>query len=344
MIDWVSGKVFYPHTSDMLPHEHVASFSRDGEIQWQTKKRIEVSGSYESKFFIRSCSDGQIEDGRFLWLEFSGNPVKFLQGHNIWGSSDLTGLVYESLLLCLGKLGLSLPTYESSLLFNGSFKLSRVDINYMYSMGSLSNVNQWLYAAESMARTRQGKGHFSGTTLYYQKKSTRWTLKFYSKAQEIKATGHQLPNDFHGKSFYDYTEDKLRCELTLRTKELKKLGLHLAKNWTEQTPYDVYETYMSKLEMTDQKSLDGIVMDLPTELRSTYLTWKEGYNLKATMSKPTFYRHRKRLIEYGVDISIPSGNRPNNVIPLMRVIEAIPADIPEWAHGTDYYFEPRKAL
>lgn len=345
MIDWLSGKAYFLHTTDQLPSGSVVSIDSDGAIEWKTTKRIQVKGSYDSTFTIRTDPSSEHLPGLFTKIEFSGNPVKFIQGHNIWGSSNLTGLAYEAIIKALSTLGLKLAPNENDLLFNGGFSLSRVDVNNMYSMGSLESVNQWLHSAEFSARTRMGKGHFSGNTLYFQKRSTRWSLKFYSKALELRATGHQLPREFfEAKSFHEYASDKLRAELTLRTKELKKLGLDNGAAWGDNEHIDVFTDYMGRLEMSEQKQLDDLVLSLPSELRSTYLTWKEGYDVKALMKKPTFYRHRKRLIEHGLDISIPSGNKPNNVIPLMRIIEAIPAEIPEWAYGTEYYFEPRQAL
>jgi II/X family phage/plasmid replication protein len=345
MIDWLSGKAYFLHTEEHLPSGKVVSISPDGEKEWQITKRIQVKGSYDSSFTLRTDTSSQTAPGVFTKIEFSGNPVKFIQGHNIWGSQDLTGLAYEALTKALSSLGLKMDPLEDSMLFNGDFSLSRVDINNMYSMGSLESVNQWLHSAEFSARTRMGKGHFSGNTLYFQKKSTRWSLKFYSKFLELKAIGHQLPKEFlKAKSFHDYAFDKLRAELTLRTKELKKLGLDKGSSWGDNEHVDVFQDYMSRLDMSEQKVLDNLVLELPTAFRSTYLMWKEGYDIKSLLPKNTFYRHRRFLLERGVDISIPSGNKLNNVIPLMRVIEAIPAEIPEWAIGTEYYFEPRKAL
>lgn len=345
MIDWLSGKIHFLHNSEQLPSGSVVSVDSDGSIEWQTNKRIVVKGSHDSTFTIRTDPTSEVLEGLFTRLEFSGNPVKFLQGHNVWGSSDLTGLAYESIIKALGSLGLELAEAERKVLFEGRFSISRVDINQMYSMGSLESVNQWLHSAEFCARTRQGKGHFSGSTLYFQKKSTRWSLKFYSKGSEIKASGHQLPREFlDAKSFHDYASDKLRAELTLRTKELKKLGLDTGSSWGDNEHVDVFQDYMGRLDMSEQKQLDDLVLKLSNAFRSTYLTWKEGYDVKSLLPKNTFYRHRRVLLEHGVDISIPSGNKPNNVIPLMRIIEAIPAEIPDWAYGTNYYFEPRKAL
>ena len=233
---------------------------------------------------------------------------------------------------------------ERTALFDGGFLLSRVDVNYMFSMGSRFDVNAWLYAAEHSARTRMGKGVFSGTTLYYQKKSTRWSLKFYSKGAEIEAPGHQLPREIHGKSITGFADDKLRAELTLRTKELKKLGLDKGSDWVDNTPYEVWSAYMGKLEMSEQKILDSLIYDLPQKVKGSYQLWKDGYDLKSILSRPTYYRHRKELLLHGVDISISSGNKPNNVVPLMRIVEAVPCATPEWAFGTNLLFEPRMAL
>ena len=343
MIDWTSGKISFKHDPALFNAGSVISIDSDGSKSWETRKRMEVSGSYESKFFLRSEDITSPTEAQSL--SFSGNPVKFLQGHNVWGSSDLTGLVYESILKAFKILDLSMSAEETSDLFNGGFSLSRVDINYMYSMGSLDDVVQWLHACEFSARTRQGKGHFSGNTLYFQKRSTRWALKFYSKHLEIKAPGHQLPRALTlGESLIDYTKDKLRCELTLRSKELKKYGLDKGSMWGDNEPYELYMDYMGRLEMSEQKQLDDMLLTLPRTLSSTYTLWKTGYDPKALLPVRTYYRHRKQLLEHGIDISIPSGKTPSNVVPLMRIIEAVPAEIPDWAEGTDLYFEPRKAL
>ena len=47
-----------------------------------------------------------------------------------------------------------------------------------------------------------------------------------------------------------------------------------------------------------------------------------------------FYRYRKQLKEYDIDISIlrDVDKEPSNVIPLIRVLEAVPAGIPDWAY------------
>ena len=56
----------------------------------------------------------------------------------------------------------------------------------------------------------------------------------------------------------------------------------------------------------------------------------------------TIGREVDELCKQGVDISIPKSDVTSNVVPLIRVLEAVPVGVPDWAEGTNMYFEPRK--
>jgi len=43
-----------------------------------------------------------------------------------------------------------------------------------------------------------------------------------------------------------------------------------------------------------------------------------------------------------VCFGLQNGTDSTNVVPLIRVLEAVPVGVPEWAEGTSFYFEPRK--
>jgi II/X family phage/plasmid replication protein len=67
----------------------VVKLDPDGQIEWQTSCRVQVEGTHEQGISVRSVGgDGQ---GMATHLSLSGNPSKFLQGHNIFGSDDLMG-------------------------------------------------------------------------------------------------------------------------------------------------------------------------------------------------------------------------------------------------------------
>ena len=75
MIDWAAGWFPTNYDASKLNSGLIASISSDGEIEWVSNKKTVVEGSYSAKFTIKAHTHGLIY--------FSGNPSKFLQGHNL---------------------------------------------------------------------------------------------------------------------------------------------------------------------------------------------------------------------------------------------------------------------
>jgi II/X family phage/plasmid replication protein len=96
------------------------------------------------------------------------------------------------------------------------------------------------------------------------------------------------------------------------------------------------------MTMTTSSLNTEVLKSLRPALRIAYQSWEAGNDLRQTLSRPTFYRYRKALLPYGVDIATILPKEVSNVVPLYRVLEAKPAPIPDWAYGTKLYFEPRK--
>ena len=63
-----------------------------------------------------------------------------------------------------------------------------------------------------------------------------------------------------------------------------------------------------------------------------YALWLNGEDLRQSLPKNTFYRYRRTFLEHGIDISIVHDKHRNNIVPLVRYLEAQPADIPQWAY------------
>ena len=85
--------------------------------------------------------------------------------------------------------------------------------------------------------------------------------------------------------------------------------------------------------MTEQITLsDDKLHSLPQRLRSTYILWRDGYDLRSELPKTTYYRNRKDLLELGIDIALRAEHTDtSNVIPLIRVLEAKSVCVPDWA-------------
>ena len=328
MIDWVSSKIICNHDPNKLSNGIIASLDRDGNTEWLTNKKTTVEGSYSTKIQIQSVTDTQIY--------ISGNPTKFLQGHNLFGSNDLVSIMgkFFDELLKREELGLCPDPFQYANIKDGHYELSRVDVNETWHLNNQKDVLAWIRSVGETAYLKhRGAGQFSGDTAYFGKNSRRWALKCYSKGLEIQKKDRRLAPELDIPEMREYAHKALRIEGVTRQLELKRRDLHIASNWDIDTAEELLLEYISKLEMSDVYMLKDDVLDtLPTRLRMVYQTWLNGDDLKQIMSKSAFYRCRSEMLKYGIDISTKSPKEKNNVIPLIRVLEAQPVGIPDWAY------------
>ena len=84
----------------------------------------------------------------------------------------------------------------------------------------------------------------------------------------------------------------------------------------------------NNMRLTDDK-----LKNLKPSVKMAYFAWLGGQDLKLELKRPTYYRYKAQLKELGIDIGIPRDieQKDANVIPLMRVLEAQPVGIPDWA-------------
>ena len=335
MIDWVWCRVRCA-ASDTLKPGVILSVGPDGEVEWQTPKWMQARGSHDCTLGVR---------GRSGELEVSGSPAKFLQGHNAFGCDDLPGLAREVVLRACAQLGLELSVGERALLDDGLCQLLRVDVNYSFSTGGRANALAWIRAAEQHGYLQhRGRGMLKGTTVVWGSKSRHWQLKAYCKGQEIEAKNHQLPSELmHRDRLSAWCDDKLRIELQMNARYLRERGLDLPANWRSDTPAVLHSEHLGKLMLNGEMKIPhSDLVNLSRATQQAYELWRSGADVRALMSKATFYRRRAELLAFGVDIAVAVPGVRSNVVPLVRYVEAVPAPIPEWAVGTPLYFEARR--
>lgn len=285
---------------------------------------------------------GGLVEGRIKQrgLELSGNPAKFVQGHNLFGSDD-PALVLDA---AVRKLACSiLPEGQSadglSVDVNEAV-ISRIDLTASWILDRESDVLPFLRAMEERVWVPyRGRGVQSHPgTLYYGyaskgKRAKDWQLKLYAKGLEVAhrplpGVAMQVPG------LLDEVNRTVRVELTLRTRELKRLGLRRVGDWTPEKVGEVWRSYVDRLDFGDAKmSLDVTdlaALGIKPRLIDTIASWKAGNDMRAGRSATTFKRLRKEIREAtGYDIASPMPK--SNVVPLRRVIEARPALYPVWA-------------
>ena len=192
MIDWATARLRCTHDSSKLFGGLVVSMNAKGEVEWQTEKRVVVEGSYSKNITVRSHTDGVIE--------ISGNPAKFLQGHNVFGSDDLIHLINKTLdrLIALD-IGLTPTQEELQKIAKGFFAVTRVDVNEHFAFNSEQSAKAYLRAVANSSNMRhRGAGQFRGDTLYFSPQSRRTVAKIYHKGDEIhsRKKEHRLHDDF----------------------------------------------------------------------------------------------------------------------------------------------------
>jgi II/X family phage/plasmid replication protein len=335
MIDWVTGKFWITHNPDVLRSgQSIRTKIVDGVelIEYDIANRLSVKGSHDASITIRSHTDGMVE--------ISGNPAKFLQGHNVFGTNDLKYLVAKMIdkLCMMDKLELKPTDVEYENIKQGIYHLSRVDVNEHFAFPSAQVARAWLRAAGNSANMKfRGAGLFKEGTLYFEGK--RYIPKIYFKYDEInsKDKSHRLPDELlQIPELIEYAEKSLRFEIKILSTQLKDWMLHLGCNWDADTATMlINDQFISKLQLSANMPIENEVIEsLPKNLRLTYTAWVNGEDLRQVLSRPTFYRYRTKLMEYGIDISIVKDieKEQSNIVPMIRYLEAVPMGIPDWAY------------
>lgn len=354
MIDWLS-MVVPCHHPEPITGGHVLSIQPTGEVEWTCRKRATVEGSFSTGLQVRSAEHQGADP--CTHIEVSGNPVKFFQGHNLWGSDDVHGLALATVTHLVDVLGLTPTEADRAAWRAGCIRLTRVDCTESFHLGSLGEVLAWLRAAEQTAHlSHRGRGQLvKGSTLYFGKNSRRWSLKLYSKGQEIRAKGHGQDAVLSLPSAVEWANRTLRVELVLRGMELKRLGRDLVSAWMPQEGTDwvagegvtleLLRDRLGGMTMTTTAKLSADVLDslFPAQ-RTAFAAWEAGNDLRTMMPTRSFYRLRAKLLPHGIDIATVLPREVSNVVPLFKTLEAVPAAVPDWAVGTPLYFEPPRRL
>lgn len=347
MVDFLTAEVPDPVGIPVNAGE-ITRVDRDGEVEWSTKARLMVRGSWSSSMSFRAIGAAPFDQGDHrarmealdvARMQVSGNPAKFLNGHNLFGTDDVAGLLAASIRKAKDAIWPDL--FEQPEIDVSEALLSRIDLTSSWLLDREEDVLPTMRAMEETVWCPyRGRGVFDagGSTLYFGrvdkgKRAKDWALKLYWKGPEI--TAHPLPAPAYSvPGLLDEVNRTIRCELTLRTPELKRLGLTKVGQWTAARVRQVWEEYVNKLDF-GQATVNLDTVDLRSlGLKPRHIAWiaawKAGNDLQGSMSKSAFYRLRKEIKQatgYDVAALCPK----SNVVPLRRIVTMTPALHPSWA-------------
>lgn len=331
MLDWYSGLIGYDASNMKLGI--IYEVDPDGVKIWSVEPWKKAKGSYESSVQVkRDSSTKEMREDNEEWmqdaemygegpvkpcppvvLKMSGNPVKFLQGHNVFGPG--VNQVNEVLQAFVRALPGELRPKDADVEGLPVRHSSRYDINVMVDLGSHQIVHDWLEHAERESTTGHkyhvkgfgGEGHgeglLGGKTVVWGPKSKRWSMKAYCKFCELQK---HPPVDL---GLYnmgrEFVENQLRIELTLRRPEIKKLENDEVYKCLGMDESIVWE-FMERINFS---VMDARLVDarpgLKPAVENVLTLWLAGYDVGSHIPRRSYYRYRRRILgEVGVDISL----------------------------------------
>jgi len=396
--DWITFVVPFVHPESELIHGgRRIDEDEKGRENWSTYKRVNIKGSYDSNIQVKSLdflselsphdtSRAAVErydrmlpatvvesvlrksrwtkaDSESLFLvEISGNPTKFMQGQNIWGTKiDMMAICQTMACEIFDKLGLK-PSARDLIRWSlGYFYIKRVDITTNMQLDSQKDVTTFLKNLYKTATTRIGGAEWfnqNGTTVYFGKGSRYKGVKFYDKYAEQVA--HLKLED------YPDTKEKLfaacnglvRFEVVVRSEMIRQKGLRWADAWEDYDFGEFIVEELGKIKFGDhglnQEKIQELLDDLPTHLCATLAKWMNGSSgpqLRDMIGKRTYYRHRALLLQYRVNIGAPydsdeAKKKGTKVVNMVRVLEAKQCLAPDWLYeqGMMHQWEKPKLL
>ena len=260
-------------------------------------------------------------------LYLSGNPVKLLQGHNLWGSDDLIGLYLEAGVFVRERIGLFPGAQSWEACKFGFPRFTRLDLTRSYRFSSQVEADDYIRYIAGNARSRHGAATLvGGSTAYFGQHSRRWTMKVYAKAHEFEHETGKLLRRLKDalqcrKDLTDWSQGVVRFELTLRSPELEDVNRvgFARKNTRPEYLSMLWQHYFDRIIMTENTTMNTrsplLEADLPGRLHGVLALWRDGRDLRAVYPPRTFYRYRLELLKaLGVDISVPPApDAPQNV-------------------------------
>lgn len=309
MIDWFTGLVGYD-ASGLLTGQ-LLFISPAGEITRSSERWLSVPGSYESSMQIKRDSStpemrAAAEKYNFVCsptvFRISGNPTKFIQGHNVFGPpvASLGPVVREVIRRLPG--GNRPPDANDDRL--PAVMRSRVDVTTSIRMDNHAAVHEWIEHAKLETRSKHKKrdiqtGLTGAPTVSWGIGSRRWMITAYCKACELEK--HPPANPELLELLRDYADGLLRIELRLQSMELKDRGtLNESIIWTF---FDRIEVGVMK------KNVDKAVSKLRPPVKNIYTLWLDGHDItpaSGRIKRAAFYKYRKEILEAtGQDISLP---------------------------------------
>lgn len=290
--------------------------------QFETAKRLKVQGSYDSTMHLR-CDGTKIE--------FHGNIARYGRRDNVFGYCwDETVRRVNDLLNLHGlppfTLGDLARYADRGECWSGA-RASRIDITTNHATFNWPDAQQLIQILGRHHVGRQrGTLDPDGHSVVYGSGSKYVYSKCYLKAAELIAHRRKSSGEHVAEEVVQWCKDMgvVREEHELKSRYLTQNNLAFFGQITQERLEKIHRDRSQLRRLNDMTYPD--LSQLSPEVSATLLRYQNG--LPITLKKSQFYKHRRVLLAYGVDISVPSN--VTKFTPPVRVIERAVLVAPEW--------------
>lgn len=288
----------------------------------------------------------EVHGNKAAEIEFDCCPPKVLQGHNLFGSSDLLGLVYDTLLAIIEHAELAVDDAALQPWQEGNVTITEIHITGNFRVEERL-LPMLIEAIDQHVEAGKCRPYATSITLggKSDKRSMNDSLLVYSKLRQVERKLARFPKKY-AKHLRDFAKDTLRVEAKLYLKGLASHGRSALADWQEGDLDRFFWEIVDKYELPS--SIQPMLtadeeQELSKREQVMYLLWLHGHRpLDYCKSRTTFMKYRNGIKDK-VGSDIESRRRPQK-LPEVTLKEILVPDnlkeIPDWAYNTVYFHEP----
>ena len=315
--DWLSGVHYLRQPIEPRNSGRVLKITPDGEVEWENQSWETIHCSSSDTSLRVKC------DGHRIW--FAGNIGRFQESDNLRGLTVAECL--DKWKSVLRRMGLPVDEFgtrfrvmpdagsiatrawlENDVAWRGT-TLTRVDLAGNFSTSDFPMLCQSM-TVRKIGQAIPIQGKYGPTWGYGAKRGGWWKAKIYDKTAELQ-----------GKRRVSSGATVGRFEVELGREYLKREGLDSCEAWVNGEGVDDMGQVMWG-RFAQQAFRAGAeassFADIPQALQLYAYLWKDGKDVRSMTSRTTYFRVRKQLLAFGIDVGVPC-----NVVALTRPVQQV---------------------
>lgn len=295
-----------------------------------------------------------LKNGSEIWIR--GCPLKPYQGHNIYGTNQVTKLGYKLITDVLDELGIKVSGTQLKAWKQGKFDIDEIHLTHRFPLKSgvriiqiVSHIHKYSSIALKPAIIKLG----IGVELTAPHKLATWM--FYDKCQEFldkRMKEHSFLEVHVGDDANSASDllakvaaKSIRAELKLGKKYLNDNNLNQANCWTIDKVKEVYLHELSLLNLGSIPAIQQIStiyaqIDNP-KLRSVVVLWANGEDLSKYYAKTSYEKYRRLIrdqlsidIKFDLPINEPAELKLSEIFDFNAILAGFPKSLERYPELT----------